>query len=90
MVICWFVDTVFETFRTLRIYQGHTQGQKRGKGRTEVTETEPNEDMAKTKIEDIERGIRSEREAGKNLHEGETFKVYVHFSQVTTERTREK
>ena len=38
-----------------------------------------NEDMAKTKTGDIERGIRSEREAGKSLHEGETFKVHVQF-----------
>lgn len=35
--------------------------------------------MAKTKTGDIERGTRSEREAGKNLHEGETFKVRVHY-----------
>lgn len=35
--------------------------------------------MAKTKTEEIERGTRSEKEAGKNLHEGETFKVHVHF-----------
>ena len=35
--------------------------------------------MAKTKTGDIERGTRSVREAGKSLHEGETFKVHLHF-----------
>lgn len=35
--------------------------------------------MAKTKTGDIERGTGSEREVEKNLPEGETFKVWVHY-----------
>jgi len=55
------------------------QGKKKGKRKREVIETELNVDMVKIKTEDIERGTKSGREAEKNPHEEETFKVRDHF-----------
>ena len=54
-------------------FQEDTQEQERGRKRKGLIGTE---DMVKTKREDLEKETRKEREAGKNLLEAETFKVY--------------
>lgn len=87
------INTVLKLFRTLMNHQENTQGREKGKEKREVTETDLNGDTAKTKTKtgDLEKGTRSEREAGKNLHEGETFKVCcLWFSYITADRIREK